>query len=159
MGVGSSLHNEPYQKRSVVEGSCRVTIQPSDDTQTPLHGMKRPAGGVGRGFKHPAARVVRAEECFVWFLSACCEAGAGRRRSGFALHMWISRHSEILHLSWGRVRGGGGPRQPLPTLLHFPSRLKNQIMNSLFQREAIRTECPFKFGLITNNLHLHSREL
>lgn len=50
-----------------MEGSCRVTIQPSDDTQTPLHGMKRPAGGVGRGFKHPEAPVVRADEGFVWF--------------------------------------------------------------------------------------------
>lgn len=41
----------------------------------------------------------------------------------------------------------------------LPSQLKHQIMNSLFQQEAIRTECSFKFQLITNNLHLHSREL
>lgn len=155
MGVGSSLHNEPYQKRSVVEGSCRVTIQPSDDTQTPLHGMKRPAGEVGRGFKHPEARVVRAEECFVWFLSACCEAEA-RIGAVAAVHLCYTCGLVVTQRYYICP---GGPRLRLPALLHFPSRLKNQIMNSLFQREAIRTECPFKFELITNNLHLHSREL
>lgn len=49
------------------------------------------------------------------------------------------------------------PPAPPPPPPSF--QLKHQIMNSLFQQEAIRTECPFKFELITNNLHVHSREL
>lgn len=87
----------------------------------------------------------------------------GRRRRGknrkpprsprFAPHMWISPFSKTLHLSWGRACTAAAPPAP-------PSfQLKHQIMNSLFQQEAIRTECPFKFELITNNLHVHSREL
>lgn len=62
--------------------------------------------------------------------------------------MWINSFSKILHLSWG-----------FPPSPFLPSQLKYQIMNSQFQQEAIRIECPFKFELITNNLHVHSGEL
>lgn len=150
------MHNEPYQRRSVVEGSCRVTIQPSDDTQTPLHGMKRPAGEVGRGFKHSEAPSREAEECFVWFCPRAANQELPVRPRWFRAHMWISPYSEILHLSWGLCLFFFFCPPHRPPL---PSQLKHQIMNSLFQQEAIRTECSFKFQLITNNLHLHSREL
>lgn len=40
-----------------------------------------------------------------------------------------------------------------------PPQLEYQIMNSQFQQEAIRTKCPFKFELITNNLRSDSGEL
>lgn len=53
------MHNELYQKRSVMERGCRVSIQPSDDTQTPLQGMKRATTEVGRGLKHLEDRIVR----------------------------------------------------------------------------------------------------
>ena len=75
MGVGSSLHNELYQKRSVMEKGCRVSIQPSDDTQTPLHGMKRASREVGRGLKHFEARVVRLRSVLLG-LSTCFEPEA-----------------------------------------------------------------------------------
>lgn len=76
-------------------------LQPSDDTQTPLHGMKRPAREVGRGFKHSEAPSREAEECFVWFCPRAANQELPVRPQWFAAHMWISPYSEILHLSWG----------------------------------------------------------
>lgn len=98
-----------------MEERCRVTIQPSDDTQTPLHGMKRPAGGVGRGFKHPEARLAGAEEAFV------CP-GPPARGDPTA----VGSVASVLGGCAGQRGIGGGHS------VHFPSRLKNEIMNSLF---------------------------
>lgn len=96
----------------MVEGSRRVTIQPSDDTQPPLHGMKRPAGGVGRGFKHPEARVVRAEEAFVWFSSARCEAPTAVGLC-YTCGLAVAQRYYVCPGRWvevwvGLVGGGGG---------------------------------------------------
>lgn len=147
MGVGSSLHNEPYQKRSVMDRSCRVSIQPSDDTDTTARheeGYRRSGKRVKalRGLSH------EVEECFVWFV-----------------HMLQTGSFLTCHVLWhicGLVNSQRYYICPGAVCVFFFSpllQLKHQIMNSLFQQEAIRTECPFKFELITNNLHLHSREL
>lgn len=58
-----------------MERGCRVSIQPSDETQTPLHYMKRASREVGRGLKHFEVRVVRLRSV-LFGLSACCESEA-----------------------------------------------------------------------------------
>lgn len=146
MGVGSSLHNELYQKRSVMERSCRVSIQPSDDTQTPLHSMKRATREVGRGLKYSEAWVVRLRSV-LFGLSTCCELEASSLGMFCATNVDYSMLTKRYYVCPGAM-----------CLFFSLSQLKHQIMNSLLWQEAMRTECPFKFELITNNLHPHSRE-
>lgn len=57
-----------------MERGCRLSIQPSNDTQTPLHCMKRTIREVGRGLKHFEAGVVRLRSLFG--LSTCYELEA-----------------------------------------------------------------------------------
>lgn len=124
-----------------MERGCRVSIQPSDDTQTPLHGMKRASREVGRGLKHFEARVVRLRSVLLG-LSTCFEPEA----SSLGIFFRAVSLKDITPV--------------LGLCVSFPPpQLKHQIMNSLLQQEAISTECTFKFELITNNLHPHSREL
>lgn len=67
----------------------------------------------------------------------------------FMLQMWIIPFSLKAITSGLRL-----------CLCLFPSFwLKHQIMNSLLRQGATRTECTFKFKLMTHNLHPHSREL
>lgn len=144
MGVGGSLHNEPYQKRSVMERGCRVSIQPSNDAHTPLLSVKRAGRGVGRGSEHFQAPSHRLRQGFAGCLFLYWEAETHH----------ILSHICSIHLLRDITRVLG-----LRASLSSPLQLEYQIMNSQFQQEAVRTKCPFKFELITNNLRLDSGEL
>lgn len=142
MGVGGSLHNEPYQKRSVMERGCRVSIQPSDDACTPLRSLKRAGRGVGRGLEHfQSPGSTRA-----------ASAPSSYREPEARRILSLIRPARLLE-DLTRVPG------PRASPSFSPPQLEYQIMNSQFRREAIRTKCPFKFELITNNLRADSGEL
>lgn len=135
------MHNEPYQKRSVMERGCRVSIQPSNDAHTPLLGVKRAGRGVGRGSEHFQAPSRG---------STGAPLAASSHREAETRHILSHMCSYVSDIT--RVLG-------LRASLSSPPQLEYQIMNSQVQQDAIRTKCPFKFELITNNLRPDSGEL